>query len=127
VDAHRPVVEVRKLDHVALRSPDPERTAQWYERTLGLRRCFDGAFGPDSPITVAAGDGALSLVTSTTAAFAHLAFEVDLHALDAAAVDLSKRGHAVRTADHRIARSVYLSDPDGVTVELTAYLERSSS
>jgi len=117
----QPIVHPCRLDHVALRRPDPEATADWYVDVLGLGRRFEGAFGAASPVTIGVGESSLSLFRGTVG-FEHVAFEVTQAGLDAAADALDRRGVAYRRADHGIARSLYLTDPDGASVELTAYL-----
>jgi predicted ester cyclase/catechol 2,3-dioxygenase-like lactoylglutathione lyase family enzyme len=120
--ASQPLVRVRKLDHIAIRCADPERTASWYIAVLGLDRRLEEAFGNGSPVTVGAGECALSIFPGTEPSFEHLAFEIGAHELTAAADVLDAHGIVYRRADHGIARSLYLTDPDGCTVELTAYI-----
>lgn len=114
-------MRVRKLDHVAIRRADPERTASWYSATLGLDRRLEGAFGVRSPVTVGAGECALSIFPGSEPSFEHVAFEMSDRDLTTAEDALDANGIVYRRADHGIARSLYLTDPDGCTVELTAY------
>lgn len=116
-----PITTVRRLDHVALRSADPRRAARWYQNMLGLEERYVGAFGPESPITVGVGECSLSLFPGTGASFEHVAFELDPDTFANAMAALDARGITYRVADHRIATSLYLTDPDGTTVELTTY------
>src|SRR5437773_2303719 len=77
-------IGVRRLDHVAVRRADPERTATWYAAVLGLERRLDGAFGADSPVTVGVGECSLSIFPGFQPSFEHLAFEVTEPDLEAA-------------------------------------------
>lgn len=113
---------VRGIDHVAVRRADPERTAAWYIAVFGLQRRLEGAFGPGSPVTIGAGECSLSIFPGARPSFEHLAFEVDATTMAVAADILDARGIAYRRADHGIARSLFLSDPDGIAVEITAYI-----
>lgn len=116
-----PLVRVRRFDHIALRRPDPERTAAWYAAVLGLEPRFVAAFGESSPVTVGAGDCSLSIFPGDSATFEHVAFELTVDELVAGGEQLVRRGVDHHLSDHGIARSLYLTDPDGQTVELTAY------
>jgi catechol 2,3-dioxygenase-like lactoylglutathione lyase family enzyme len=120
-----PLVQVRRLDHVALRRADPEAAAAWSVSALGLERRFENAFGSSSPVTVGAGECCLSLFAGDAPSFEHLAFEVAIGELDVIAALLRQRGITHRSAEHGIARSLYLTDPDGQVVELTAYIEET--
>jgi len=119
-------VQVRKLDHVALRRVDPESAATWYASVLGLQRRFEDAFGDASPVTVGVGECSISFFPGEAASFEHVAFEVRADALELVAAQLRDRGVEHHRSDHGIARSLYLTDPDGGIVELTAYIEETT-
>ena len=122
-----PLVQVRKLDHVAFRRVDPGNTAAWYASVFGLERRFENAFGSSSPVTVGAGECSISFFPGEAPTFEHLAFEVPIGELEVIAGQLRQRGTPYRCADHCIARSLYLADPDGQLVELTAYIEETTT
>lgn len=122
--AGEPIVHSRALDHVAVRRADPEATAEWYSTVLGLERRFEGAFGENSPVTVGVGECSLSIFRGEPPGFEHVAFEVSEADLASASARLGAAGVAHRWVDHGIAGSLYLTDPDGVTVELTAYFAK---
>ncbi|MHB8466567.1 MAG: ester cyclase [Acidimicrobiales bacterium] len=117
----KPIAKVRRLDHVALRSADPKRASSWYRDMLGLEERYAGIFGPESPITVGVGECSLSLFPGEGASFEHVAFELDSDAFAHAMASFDNHGITYRIADHRVATSLYLTDPDGTTVELTTY------
>lgn len=66
----------------------------------------------------------MPLVPGWPACFEHVACALSGEAFAAASTSFASAGFAVRPADHGIADSMYLSDPDGTTVELTTYRER---
>src|SRR5207249_5026924 len=115
------IADVRRHDHIELRSTDPDRTASWYRALLRLETRHVDAFGPESPITVGVGECSLSLFPGEHNGFEHVAFEIEPDSFASAMAALDARGIAYRVADHRIATSLYLTDPDGATVELTTY------
>jgi hypothetical protein len=53
----------------------------------------------------------------------HIAFEIDLADFEPEKRRLEGLGHAVRTAEHAWVRwrSLYVTDPEGHTVELVCY------
>jgi catechol-2,3-dioxygenase len=51
----------------------------------------------------------------------HVAFRVDRAGLEAAREELPRNGVPVDFSDHGISQSIYLRDPDGHQIELTAY------
>jgi catechol 2,3-dioxygenase-like lactoylglutathione lyase family enzyme len=125
--------EVIGLDHVALGVRDRERSAGWYERTLGMQRTSPGVEpGPRDPLMVRAGKAFLALFAAEASdplpppaqgmiAMRHFALLVDRVNFQRARVELSARGVPFRLEDHTHAHSLYLSDPDGHRVELTTY------
>ena len=104
-------------DHVHLRSPDPEATAQWFERMLGaevLRSMQQGKPRIDLKLgganifiaPVAAGDGVNAAPTTPYQGLDH--FGLTVSGLDAIVADLKSKGveftretTTVRPGDHR--------------------------
>lgn len=113
-----PTIQVDQLDHIGVRVADPQTTAAWYERTLGLRRRPPH---PGEPLLVDVGRAALALTAAAPTGLAHLAYRVAVAEIDAFAVQLARAGISVRRVDHRTNDSVYFADPDGVEIELIAY------
>jgi catechol 2,3-dioxygenase-like lactoylglutathione lyase family enzyme len=123
-------LKLRHIDHVAIAVRDLERSIAWYRDVLGLERRFEDAW--DEPAILSAGETSVALFRAEgdspkpppggdTIAMRHFAFVTDAAGLAAAGDELRARGIAVREADHGIARSIYLRDPDGHQIEITTY------
>jgi catechol 2,3-dioxygenase-like lactoylglutathione lyase family enzyme len=112
------------LDHVAFAVPDQEASIAWYCKVLGLEREHENAWGAAPAVLGAADSTGLALFRVSErrpAGFRHVAFRVDAAGLEEARMDLAGTGIVFEEQDHRIARSIYFLDPDGVRVELTTY------
>lgn len=120
------------LDHVALTVRDQKRSLAWYQQVLGMEQRYEEANGPDDPIFLCAGNACLALFPAQTSdplpvldhqtiAMRHFAFRLDRANFDRAQIELRERQILFRFVDHRIAHSLYFSDPDGHRVELTTY------
>lgn len=114
---------VKRIDHVAVYVRDAERSASWYEETLGLERRFTEELGPGAPILVGVGASCLALVESDRSGLAHVAFEVDAAALERTVQMLVATGVAFRRSDHGFTQSIYFPGPDGHEVEITTYVK----
>jgi catechol 2,3-dioxygenase-like lactoylglutathione lyase family enzyme len=84
-------VELEALDHVGLVVSDMSRSIRRYQEVLGLRRAHEDAWGEFPAV------------------------------LEAARAELRARGIEFHEGDYGVAWSVYLPDPDGYQVEITAY------
>lgn len=119
------------MDHVALFVRDQARSLAWYRDVLGLERRHEDVWA-DDPIVMAAGETGIALFPASAEAkdalperaprrFAHVAFRVGARMLAQAREELRARGVPFEEQDHRIARSIYLDDPDGHQIEITTY------
>lgn len=125
------MIRVRHIDHVALAVRDVMASAAWYQGVLGLERRFAEVWGDEPPIMVCAGESCVALFPTEggpasppgrdAVAMRHVAFAVDRATFDLARTELSERGIEWEFADHEVAHSIYLSDPDGHRIELTTY------
>jgi catechol 2,3-dioxygenase-like lactoylglutathione lyase family enzyme len=114
----------RRLDHVALRVPDPAASARWYCEALGLKPRFSSVWGPSGPLVLGAGEACLALLPAAGPepfGFAHVAFAIDPAQFRVLIESLAREDVPFRLADHQIATSVYLDGPNGEPIELTAY------
>jgi lactoylglutathione lyase len=117
-------------DHVHLRSPDPEATAQWFERMLGAQvtRSMQGGKprvdmklgGANIFIAqVEAGDGVNAAPTTPYQGLDH--FGLTVSGIDAIAAELKKKGVEF-TMEPRVPRPgikiCFLRGPQGVSIEL---------
>ena len=124
-------MKLQHIDHVAITVSDLARSLAWYRDVLGLERRYEEAWG-DVPTMVCAGETCVALFPSdvpdlkavdvrSTVSMRHFAFRVDGANFEAAQRRFRELGIAFEPADHGIAQSVYVSDPDGHRIEITTY------
>jgi lactoylglutathione lyase len=123
-------------DHIHLRSPDPEATAQWYERMLGaevLRTVQAGKpridlklGGADIFIApVASGDGVNPPPITPYQGLDH--FGLSVSGIDAVAAELRAKGAEFTREPTTVrpgVRICFIRGPEGVSIEL---LDRSAT
>ena len=123
-------------DHIHLRSPDPEATAQWYERMLGaqvLRTTQEGKPRIDlklggvdifiAPVT--SGDGVHAAPVTPYQGLDH--FGLSVTGIDAVVEELKRKGAAFTMELNNPRpgiRICFVRGPEGVSIEL---LERSKA
>lgn len=115
------------IDHVAIRAQDPEISAYWYEKVLGFRRVQPEEWKP-YPIFMIQGDFGIAIFPGSkkeitemrSVRIDHFAFRVSREELGNALAHFDAIGEEWDEQDHIYFKSVYLSDPDGHVVELTA-------
>ena len=129
-------MKIRELGHVVLQVSDLDRSLKFYRDTLGLplvslatprgRRMAFFSLGEKhhdlALLELGPGAGAND---PNRAGVLHIAFKVgdDIEALREAKTRIDAAGvPVVRTTEHATTLSLYLSDPDGITVEL--YIDR---
>ena len=117
-------------DHVHLRSPDPEATAQWFERMLGaevLRTVQEGKPRIDLKLgganifiaPVAAGDGVNPPPTTPYQGLDH--FGLSVSGIDAIAAELRAKGVEFSREPTTVrpgVRICFIRGPQGVSIEL---------
>lgn len=119
-----------RLDHVALVARDAARTRDWYCETLGMEWVFRGQWN-NRPYFVRKGTAQLAIFqakestpnrTNVGLRADHFAFLAETRAdYDAIKAELTENGIPFDESDHDVAWSIYLTDPDGQTVEFTTY------
>lgn len=124
-----PPFDLAGLDHVAINATNPERSITWYHEVLGLKRQQFEAWG-DFPVFMLNGTVGVAIFKANAdridgkdgrqARIDHFAFHITKANLDAAEHHFAKIGQPYIFKDHTYFHSVYLYDPDGHTVELTA-------
>ncbi len=121
------------LDHVAIRVKDLEASVHWYQHTLGLKKYQFAEWGP-FPVFMLSGQTGVAIFPaklddvaipfSKNVKIDHFAFNVSPQDLERAQAYLSGIGEHFEFQDHHFFHSIYLKDPDGHTVELTALVVR---
>lgn len=123
-------------DHIHLRSPDPEATAQWYERMLGaevIRTMQQGKPRIDLKIgganvflaPVTAGDGVNPPPVTPYQGLDH--FGLTVNGIDAIVAELKAKGVEFTRGPTTVrpgTRVAFLRAPQGVSIEL---LDRNPS
>ena len=124
-------MKVQHIDHVAITVSDLGRSLDWYRDVLGLKRRHEEDWG-DVPTMMCAGETCVALFPSDvrtlkavdvreTVSMRHFAFRVDRGNFEAAQGWFRDLGIEFESADHGIAQSAYISDPDGHRIEITTY------
>ena len=117
-------------DHVHIRTPNPEETAQWFERMLGaevLRSTQQGAPRIDLKVggqnvflaPVAAGDGVNAPPSTPYQGLDH--FGLTVSGIDAIAADLKAKGVEFTKEPTTVrpgVRICFIRGPQGVSIEL---------
>ncbi len=125
--------QISFLDHVAIRVKDIEKSAQWYEKVLGLKRYQLPEWGI-IPIFLLAGKTGVALFPADLKdtkldAFSkhvkidHFAFNVTSENFKQAKLHYENLGIEYEFQDHHYFYSIYTKDPDGHIVELTTLIE----
>lgn len=125
-------IVINYLDHVAIRSKDPEVSAAWYEKVLGLKKYQKPEWGP-YPIFMLAGKTGVAIFPANPGSSVsdpfnrsvridHFAFNVDKQNFEMAKKRFADLGIEFHFQDHHYMFSIYISDPDGHTVELTTLI-----
>jgi catechol 2,3-dioxygenase-like lactoylglutathione lyase family enzyme len=119
-----------KWDHIHLRSPDPEATAQWFERMLGaqvIRSTQQGQSRIDLKLggadifiaPVKAGDGVNAAPVTPYQGLDH--FGLFVNDVDAVAADLKKKGVEFTMEPNTPRpgiRICFIRGPQGISIEL---------
>ena len=123
-----PNFKIENLDHVAIRVADLNRSADWYQKTLGLKKYRLEKWG-DFPIFLLAGKSGIALFPenendsdSPKSDIDHFAFNVTNENFQKAKEEFDQKGIKYIFKDHFYFHSLYLQDPDDHTVELTTIM-----
>jgi catechol 2,3-dioxygenase-like lactoylglutathione lyase family enzyme len=113
------------LDHVGFRVADQAASIAWYSDLLGLERVHEAEWGSTPAMLLGPGTrNGVALFQATErfpAGFHHVAFRVTAEGFAAARERFDRDGTVYEFHDHVAALSLYVEDPDGLTVELTTY------
>ncbi|MCK5442547.1 MAG: VOC family protein [Maribacter sp.] len=122
-------IELKFLDHVAIRVKDLEVSAKWYEKVLGLKKYQLPEWG-DFPIFMLTNKSGVALFPanfhdpkldhqSKNVKIDHFAFNVNQENFEKAKKRYTELDLDFNIQDHHYFHSIYTKDPDGHTVELT--------
>jgi catechol 2,3-dioxygenase-like lactoylglutathione lyase family enzyme len=113
------------LDHVGFGVSDQAASIAWYGELLGLEQVHEADWGSTPAMLLGPDTGSgVALFQATERfpiGFHHVAFRVTGEAFAAARARFDAEGRAYDFHDHVAALSLYVKDPDGITVELTTY------
>jgi catechol 2,3-dioxygenase-like lactoylglutathione lyase family enzyme len=127
------MVKIQTLDHIAIIAKDPDASVKWYKEVLGLEHAFKEEWGgvPKFVVTKENSTGIAIFPSETTdpkgkpdgdyLVVDHFAFRIAGADFERAQGELRAKGVEFRVADHKVAKSIYMYDPDGHEVELTTY------
>ena len=121
-------MDIQFIDHAGINVKDLERSAQWYQRVLGLESIHKWK----TTWMVGRDKIRLGLFLRTAAtpvedldnriAITHLAFVTDADGFLAAQAELGSLGISFEgPEDSGIALSIFFKDPDGHELEITTY------
>ena len=132
-------MKLQHIDHVAITVTDLARSLAWYRDVLGLERRHEEEWG-DVPTMMCVptdarlgvGETCVALFPSAspepepvdvraTVSMRHFAFRADGENFEAAQTRFRELGIEFESADHGIAQSVYIANPDGHEIEITTY------
>ena len=123
-------MRIHKLDHVAIVSADPEASRNWYVNTLEMEWIYKDRWD-NNPIFLRKGDAFIAIfrkqeqvgaATASGSGINHFAFRAESMAdYNSVKSDLTGKGIPFEEQDHEISMSLYMVDPDGITVEITTY------
>ena len=125
--------ESTRLGEVRLQIADLERSLRYYEATLGLRelhreptRAALGAQGSDACLVELVERKGAHRATRGVAGLFHFAILLpDRQSLGSFAQHLASTGTRAGSADHLVSEAFYLTDPDGLGIEVYADRPRS--
>lgn len=117
------------LDHVAIRVHDLNKSAEWYQNVLGLKKYQLPEWG-EFPIFLLSGKSGIALfpanlkdkqleLNSKNVKIDHFAFNVTNENFEKAKKKYTDLNLEFNIQDHYYFHSIYTKDPDGHTVELT--------
>jgi len=118
VDAAPAVGPVKQMNHVSIFVPDVQKSKQFYQELFGLPLLTN----QDPGVNLSTGAGFLGIYPAqggaTRGSINHMCFGVDSFDADAALKTLTDRGVQARIRQRGDTKELYLTDPDGVSVQI---------
>lgn len=121
-------MEIKKLDHVAIIAKDVEETKTWYMNTFEMTWVNQGLW-ENNPIFLKKGNAFIAIFNEpdkdkpvVNGRINHFAFRAETNTdyVEIKAALNRKNVHFVEQ-DHQVCKSIYMKDPNDVTVEITTY------
>ena len=121
-----PIGPVKQLNHVSIFVPDVKKSAEWYQSVFGMP-----VLTPQEPgVNLSAGAGFLGIYPAPNAqsgqkgSINHLCLAVENFDADKVLTTLTDSGITARIRQRGDTKELYLTDPDGVSVQLqdTSYI-----
>ncbi len=124
------MLNLERIDHVALSVKDVQASAAWYKDIMGLEHYYEGEWD-GVPHMIGKGGTCIALFgvkgenpqqpASGSVTMLHLAFKTDRTNFEDAKNQLKERQIEFEFSDHKISHSIYFNDPDGHQLEITTY------
>ena len=124
--AQSAVGRVRQLNHVSIFVPDVKKASEWYQNVFGMP-----VLTPQEPgVNLDAGAGFLGIYplpnsqAGQKGSINHLCLGVENFDADKVLKTLTDRGTTARIRQRGDTRELYVTDPDGISVQLqdTSYI-----
>jgi catechol 2,3-dioxygenase-like lactoylglutathione lyase family enzyme len=123
VAAEPAVGPVKQLNHVSIFVPDVKKSAEWYQALFGMP-----VLTPQDPgVNLNAGAGFLGIYPAPNAqkgSINHLCLGIENFDAERVLTTLTDRGVTARIRQRGDTKELYLTDPDGISVQLqdTSYI-----
>src|SRR5215212_10204239 len=118
VDAAPGVGPVKQMNHISIFVPDVQRSKQFYQDLFGLPLLTNQNPG----VNLSTGAGFLGIYPAqggaTRGSINHMCFGIENFDADAVLKTLTDRGVQARIRQRGDTKELYLTDPDGISVQL---------
>ena len=121
--AAAPIGTVKQMNHVSIFVPDVQKSKQFYQDVFGLPLLTN----QDPGVNLSTGSGFLGIYPAPNAqkgSINHLCLGLEGFDADAVLKSLTERGVQARIRQRGDTKELYLTDPDGISVQLqdTTYI-----
>ena len=123
-------MKISQLDHVAIVSADSKVSREWYQKVFGMEWVFQGRW-ENNPYFLQKGQSFIAIFqkglkgsksNKEGVRIDHFAFRAEkMTDYEEVKECLKRIGIPFEEQDHEISKSIYLKDPDEITVEVTTY------
>jgi len=123
-------MNISKLDHVALVCANSKESREWYRKVFEMEWVFQGKW-ENNPYFLKKGEAFIALFQKGEKSspdhqegskIDHFAFRAESrNDYEEIKRNLREKGISFNEQDHEISHSIYIQDPDELTVEVTTY------